>query len=258
MSDSLTPLQRNVMASLPAPSGPPALRPAATPAEPELTPTPALTVDKPPQISYSTRLPAKTFALTFDDGPNPVTTPKILATLQEHGVKATFFVTGQNAQRYPELIRQIVAEGHELGNHTWDHPQLPKLSADQITDQLDRTQAAVDAALGYPYPMKQVRPPYGATNDAVRATLASQGASVVLWQVDSNDWRYKNNDQAILDHVLKGPNSLAARGGVVLFHDIHPQTVRVLDTVLRFAKDHHLQGTTSGAYLEAMRAQQTE
>lgn len=255
MSDNLTPLPRTVLASLPA-TQPPTLRPVAKPAE--TSPAPGLAADKPPQIGYATRLPAKTFALTFDDGPNPVTTPKILATLKDHGVKATFFVTGQNAQRYPELVRQIVAEGHELGSHTWDHPQLTKLTAAQITAQLDRTQAAVDAALGYPYPLKQVRPPYGAVNATVQATIAAKGASVVMWQIDSNDWRYKNNDQAILQHVLEGPNSLATRGGVVLFHDIHPQTVRVLDTVLRYAKNHHLQGTTSGAYLEAMRAHKSE
>ncbi|MHB8872503.1 MAG: polysaccharide deacetylase family protein [Myxococcaceae bacterium] len=168
--------------------------------------------------------------LTFDDGPHPVNTPKVLDILKQFGVKGTFFVTGQGAEKNPELIRRIVAEGHALGNHTWDHANLSKLTKDQITSQLDRTQAAIDKALGTHYELTMIRPPYGATNANMKPAAGNK--DVVLWNVDSNDWRYKNDDTKIIENIFEGSNSVRVRGGTILMHDIHPQTVRVLDDVI--------------------------
>ena len=100
-------------------------------------------------------------ALTFDDGPDPGTTPRILATLRRHDVKATFFVVGSQVERHPGLLRRIVEEGHTIGNHSYDHADMSYLTPAQIRLELQRTQKTVDKALGYHYQMKIMRPPYG-------------------------------------------------------------------------------------------------
>src|SRR5690606_16810957 len=124
----------------PAPSEP--LKPA--PAKP--APTTPKAGEAVQGLYYSDRF-EKQVALTFDDGPHPVNTPQVLDILKEYGVKGTFFVTGNNAERYPALIKRIVDEGHTLGNHTFGHPDLAKLSEADVLNELARTQRAVDKAL---------------------------------------------------------------------------------------------------------------
>jgi peptidoglycan/xylan/chitin deacetylase (PgdA/CDA1 family) len=192
----------------------------------------------------------KQVALTFDDGPHPVNTPKVLDILKEYGVKGTFFVTGNNAERYPELVKRIVAEGHTLGNHTFAHPDLAKLSEADVLNELSRTQRAVDKALGKHYDLEQVRPPYGSMDAEVKSAIAKGDDTAILWNVDSNDWRYKNDDAKILDNIFSGSSSVYVRGGVILFHDIHPQTVRVLDDVLARLKHEKFTITTTDAFLD--------
>jgi len=182
------------------------------------------------------------FVLTFDDGPNPNVTPKILDTLKEHGVQgAVFFVTGQNAQRHPDLVRRIVDEGHVLGGHTWNHPSLTGLSKDKALSELTRTDEAVDQVLGYDYPLNLVRPPYGATNASVLETIGeTYGGNSVLWQVDSEDWKVQsdlrqgNPTTSLVDRVVAGANQVDRRGtgGVILMHDIHSNTAKDLGKVL--------------------------
>lgn len=227
----------------------PAATPPATPA-PVVTTSPALRAPGLCRLDGADGS-AKTVALTFDDGPNPETTPQILAILREEGVKATFFVNGNAARAYPELIRQIVAEGHELGNHTDTHPQLTGLEARAIRHQLSTTDDAVDAALGYDYPLWQMRPPYGANNQRVRDVVEQEESCMVLWNVDSNDWRYKSNDAAIMANVFAGDYSVYRRGGVILLHDVHAQTVRVTDDIIHRLKAEGFRFTTTGAMVEA-------
>ncbi|WP_265444428.1 polysaccharide deacetylase family protein [Flexivirga meconopsidis] len=119
--------------------------------------------------------------LTFDDGPDPRWTPQILQILTENHATATFFNIGQNAAAYPDLVRQIRAQGSQVANHTWDHPSLPSLGDAAIARQLDRT----DAVQGR---TPCVRPPYGATSARVRSLIAARGQRQELWDVDTRDW----------------------------------------------------------------------
>ena len=194
-------------------------------------------------IGYNyNKIPKGQFVLTFDDGPNPKVTPKILDTLKEHKIQgAVFFVTGANAQRYPDLLKRIVAEGHVLGNHTWSHPDLTKVSQATVLSELKKTDAAVDKVLGYDYPLKLVRPPYGATNKSVLGTLHDKyGGKSVVWQVDSLDWRVQSDlrqgkkTTPLTDRVVSGVKAMDKKGngGVILMHDIHSNTAKDLDKVL--------------------------
>jgi peptidoglycan/xylan/chitin deacetylase (PgdA/CDA1 family) len=218
----------------------------------ELPPVnPAQAPAQPPPVKglfWPERFPGKA-ALTFDDGPHPVNTPKVLDILKRSGVKATFFVTGKKAREYPALIRRMAAEGHTLGNHSDNHPDFVKVSREEIERQLTATQAAVDAALGRSHPMVQVRPPYGSMDNVVKEVIHARGNMAVLWNADSWDWRYRDNDARILANIFAVPGGVQSTGGAILFHDIHPQTVRVLWDVLARLKRHGLAVVTTDELL---------
>jgi peptidoglycan/xylan/chitin deacetylase (PgdA/CDA1 family) len=176
-------------------------------------------------------------ALTFDDGPNPRTTPRILATLREQDVKATFFVVGSQVEKHPDLLRQIVEEGHVIGNHTYDHANLSKLSTEQMRNELQSTQEAVDKALGYHHEMKIMRPPYGEPyfdgSDALpafRNVVRQEQLFPVIWTIDTQDYLMADDPRGIVKTVAS--QDKAERDQVVLMHDIHPQDVRALPGVI--------------------------
>jgi peptidoglycan/xylan/chitin deacetylase (PgdA/CDA1 family) len=143
-----------------------------------------------------------------------------------------------------------VAEGHELGNHTNTHPSLPGLSASAVRFELSATERAVNEALGYTYPLVQVRPPYGANTQRVRDVIEDASRCMVLWDVDSNDWKYSANDEKIFANLFAVDYSVYRKGGVVLMHDVHPQTARVLDGVLDRLEAEGFTFTTTGQMLE--------
>ncbi|MEL6319116.1 MAG: polysaccharide deacetylase family protein [Cyanobacteria bacterium J06626_14] len=193
-------------------------------------------------IAYGDRF-GTNCALTFDDGPDPDTEAVLDALKAKHIQGATFFVQGINAKRYPQILQRIVDEGHVIGNHTYDHPDLRTLSVQAIEHQLRMCQDAVNDALGTEYMMTQMRPPYGAFNDVVKSVLRAQKLALILWQVDSNDWRRENRQhtQNIVANVFSGHASVTSdRGGVLLFHDIHGSTGQVLPEILRRLKTEGL------------------
>lgn len=166
-------------------------------------------------------------SLTFDDGPHPTYTPQILDVLARHGVKATFFVNGRNAERYPHLIDRIKAEGHVIANHGWDHSNLTKLSAAAISDQIGGTQSVLGRR---GVASRCLRPPYGATNSSVQQQAAAHGLRTINWSVDPFDFR-RPGAGAIADRVT----SRLRPGAVVLLHDgggNRDQTVAALDTII--------------------------
>lgn len=158
-------------------------------------------------------------ALTFDDGPHGTLTPRLLDLLAERKVKATFYVIGRNVEAHPDIARRIVAEGHEIANHTWSHPALSGLPSARVAEELRRTHDTVLEVTGCR--MTNLRPPYGAFNDKVRqVAFDGHGYDTIMWSVDPLDWKYRNSAR-ITRELVSG----AAPGAVLLCHDIHPTTV---------------------------------
>ena len=167
---------------------------------------------------------AGTVYLTFDDGPSSTYTPKILPILRKYGVKAVFFEIGQNISYYPSITRNLRYYGMKIGNHTWSHPNLTTLSTASVTWQLNR----MESALGYR--PRCVRPPYGATNDRIRAIIAARGQRHILWTVDPRDWS-RPGTWTIVNRVLANVRD----GSRILLHDgggDRSQTVAALDILI--------------------------
>ena len=168
--------------------------------------------------------------LTFDDGPHPRTTPRILEILKRRNIKAIFFVLGLQAEKYPQLLRKISEDGHEIGNHTYNHKNLAQLSEADARQQIDRTSKIVERITGKK--PRFLRPPYGASNRQLLKICKSENLSLLLWTIDPRDWRYKN-ETVILRNLNKQLGLYGTpRGGAVLLHDIYPATVRVLNKFL--------------------------
>jgi len=126
-------------------------------------------------------------ALTFDDGPNPAWTPRLLDLLAQHGVRATFFLIGRHAQGDAELARRIAAAGHVVGNHSWNHPNLARTSTIRVREELKRTQDTLEQIIGAQ--VLYFRPPYGARRPAVFRVARELGLEPVLWNAMTTDWK---------------------------------------------------------------------
>jgi peptidoglycan/xylan/chitin deacetylase (PgdA/CDA1 family) len=165
-------------------------------------------------------------AMTFDDGPHPTLTPMLLDMLAARGIRATFYVIGWRVEREPALMRRIVAEGHEIGNHTWSHPSLFGYSDAAVLNQLDRTSLAIQDAVGRP-PVT-MRPPYGNLYPRQRRmVLEARNLPTVLWSVDPEDWR-RPGSGVVANRIL----SRAHPGAVILSHDIIGATIRAMPATL--------------------------
>ena len=151
-------------------------------------------------------------ALTFDDGPSPTYTPQILSILKQHDARATFFMLGCWAVKHKDLVSRVVAAGHEIGNHSWSHPDCTKLSSSGIASQLHRWENVVEPLTGKH--ARYFRPPYGASNGSVRATVGNLGYKIAMWTADTNDWRRPGAD-AIFNRACNG----ARDGAIILMHD---------------------------------------
>ncbi|WP_308286867.1 polysaccharide deacetylase family protein [Actinomadura parmotrematis] len=184
------------------------------------TPTPTPTPSPPPPRDIDCAK-VKCLALTFDDGPGEYT-ERLLKTLQDEGVRATFFMLGENVHHYRDLVRRMALDGQELANHSWSHPQLTGLTSSAVRSQVRRTQNAIKEAAGVTPAL--FRPPYGATDKRVGKAV---GMPEIVWSVDTLDWRYRSVSRARRVGV-KEPK----RNGVVLFHDIHESTVDAMPAVV--------------------------
>ncbi len=163
-------------------------------------------------------------ALTFDDGPS-FYTEGLLDTLDEHGVKATFFVLGTQVRIQSETILRIFQAGHQIGNHTWDHPNLTQMGDDQIREQLKLTDDLITQIIGVPTPF--LRPPYGAYNDRV---LAASALPIIFWSVDPLDWKDRDAE-VVASRIIDAPI-----GAIILAHDIHKSTVAAVPAIIAALK----------------------
>lgn len=155
----------------------------------------------------------KVVALTFDDGPHPVYTPQVLSILKRHGVKATFFLIGKRVEQFPEIARRIVAEGHEVGNHTYSHPaNLPKENWEQVRQEIEKCSEAIERVTGVR--PKLFRPPRGFLNYKVLTLAQLEGYTLVFWTV-SADHKDAPTPEAMAQRVFK----LVHPGAIILMHD---------------------------------------
>lgn len=191
--------------------------------------TPSSMPSAPPagaRVSYSSaKISQKVLAMTFDDGPHPSLTPKLLDILKERNIKCTFFLIGQQIKMYPNIVRRMVAEGHEIANHTWTHCSLTSRSDDQIRKELKQSEDAVFEVAGVRPQL--VRPPYGAINARIKDLMFSEfGYSTIMWSVDPQDWR-RPGVSVVTSRLVSG----AHPGAIMLAHDIHPPTITAMPAV---------------------------
>ncbi len=191
-----------------------------------------------PKIVWGNRLPKKTVVLTFDDGPSHSLTPKILDILKQYKVNGYFFSVGKNLGSFNKkgvaeageneaIAKRIIKEGHVLANHSYSHPVLTKLSTREQEKELERTAALIKLIDGKKG--KVFRPPYGSQDDGLKKVLKSEGLISVMWNVDSLDWA-DPIPESIADRVLRTLDK--QKRGILLFHDIHKQTIKALPDIL--------------------------
>lgn len=185
--------------------------------EPEARPAPVARVA--PNCSV-----VKCVALTFDDGPG-THTPELLKLLDDYDAKATFFLIGENAEKHPQIAKDEVASGHEIGNHTWSHKDLTKMSVAAAERDLTKTNETVEKITGKKPTL--VRPPFGAIPPSLKKSLK---VPIALWNVDTLDWQTRNTEKTI-----KAAKNVTP-GSIVLMHDIHESTIKAMPAILKDLK----------------------
>jgi peptidoglycan/xylan/chitin deacetylase (PgdA/CDA1 family) len=200
---------------------------AQTGPQPASSPVTAPATPAAPPISFNyVHVDGTYIALTFDDGPQEKLTPKLLDLLAQHHIKATFFVIGQNVAEHPDVVARAAREGHEIGNHSWSHPNLAKLSDENVRRQLRQTEDAIKEATGKRPTV--MRPPYGSLSARQKQWIHQEfGYRIILWDVDPLDWK-RPGPSVICNRILKETRP----GSIVLSHDIHPGTIEAMHDTL--------------------------
>lgn len=177
---------------------------------------------------------AKYVALTFDDGPSKYT-PQYLAILKQYGAHATFFDVGQWAKLYPQYERDVIAAGDEIGNHSWDHPLLTELNAEQARQQITSTSNVIRENIGSKAPIAMLRAPYGAYSEQMWANLRTVISSNVLWTIDTRDWALPGADA-----IVAAATTNVQNGSIILMHDgggNRDEDLKALPQILQKLKD---------------------
>jgi peptidoglycan/xylan/chitin deacetylase (PgdA/CDA1 family) len=223
-----------------APACPPAApegKPPGQPVDADRRPPPAAVRHSPwvrYQLPTTTAAKAKTVVLTFDDGPDPRSTPRILTVLAHTRTPATFFMVGRQAAAHPQLVRRVAQAGQQIGGHTWNHLRLDRLPPASVGAEVDCTDRLLSRLTGRP--VQLLRPPDGAYDRQVVDLAAARGLQLVLWTADSRDWARPGVGRivATVAHQLRP-------GAIILFHDgggDRSQTVAALPRILRQLHAH--------------------
>lgn len=189
-------------------------------------------------ISLLTVMPSraaeeKRVALTFDDGPHPRQTMKILDYLDKEDIKATFFVIGVNAKQWGDIVREEIERGHEIGNHTYTHDRAKRESAPALKSDLLTNQSLLEEEFGYKTSL--FRPPEGVCNENVKSVACDLGYSLILWDIDTKDWAH-SSASSIVENVMNNVRD----GDVILFHDYvsgENHTLEALKTIVPMLKE---------------------
>lgn len=163
-----------------------------------------------------TVMPKRKVALTFDDGPSPIWTKTLLEGLKERGVRATFFVTGENVESYPEIVKQMQEDGHLIGNHTYSHIQLTAVSEEKALEELRKTNEAIYNCTGS-YP-EFMRPPFGSIHKGMEKKVDMM---IVLWDVDPKDW-CSSNTACITKRIVEKVQDHS----IILLHDQYESSIK--------------------------------
>lgn len=161
--------------------------------------------------------------LSFDDGPHPEKTPRLLDVLGSSNVKAVFFVVGQQVERFPDLVRRISAEGHQIGNHSWSHPPMLVLTRSAIAHEIDRCQKIVADVVGKAPTI--ARPPYGLRDFRYNQVLLERGLTPVLWSKNSRDY-WGSSPSSLLQRLER-----SRPGDIILMHDGDPKAIHTVSAV---------------------------
>ena len=178
-------------------------------------------------------------ALTFDDAPHPMYEPLLLDLLRRNGVHATFFVIGRNARAYPYFVRDMVAQGHEVGNHTYHHVRLPPLPIATATQEMVMASQVIQGVTGKP--VRYFRPPGGDYTPATLRAAEGLGLTTVFWTDDPGDFQNPG-----VEVLIERYTRTLRRGGIVLLHDNAPEMLQALPTLLQIAKDRRIELDTVG------------
>jgi len=193
----------------------------------------------------------KRAALTFDDGPDAVYTPRILALLQQYGVKATFFLKGERVQQHPEIAKKILSQGHEIGNHAWSHPRFQKLSLPEAQMEIQRTEDIIQQTTGIR--PRLIRPPYGIMTRKQIAYFLEKSYWIIDWSIDSMDW-YTQDTELIFTAVTKAFHNDA----IILLHSAEGKegresTIKAVERLILHFQEKGIEPVTVSQLLEDLK-----
>ena len=195
-------------------------------------------------LNHNYKIAENYVSLTFDDGPNPDFTPRILSLLKKHGAKATFFLIGKNAEKYPEIVHKIIEEGHSIGSHSYSHSKnFGFFSTEKIVAELILANSVLKKITGKE--LKMFRPPFGVTNPNIKKALKKIGHKSVGWSKRSLDTTNLSEEK-----ILKRITTNLKRGDIILLHDSSAKSFAVLEQLLLFLQSHELQSVPVDRLLE--------
>ena len=194
-------------------------------------------------IFWSGPFKSKKIALTFDDGPNPDNTLLLLRTLERKNVLATFFLIGENAEAYPELVKEIQGRGHEIGNHSYSHPNMGKAEPLKVIREIRKTQRILEQTTGTSPTL--YRPPYGTMMLEDLVVIPRFGLTTILWTVDSKDWAGIDKEQ-IEETILE----TVYNGSIIVCHEQCRATIEALPRVIDILKEKGYEFVTVSEIIE--------
>lgn len=195
-------------------------------------------------LNHNYKISENHVAITFDDGPDPEFTPKVLDLLKKHNAKATFFLIGKKAEQYPDLVKRIMDEGHTIGNHSYSHSKrFGFFSADKVAAELIKTEKILKNITAKK--IKLFRPPFGVTNPNMKRALQRTGYTSIGWSKRSLDTTHIS-EKRIFERI----SSSLRKGDVILLHDSSAKSVAVLEHLLLFLWSHELQSIPVDRLLE--------